>query len=249
MLRLGIGYGLEHPDRGLVATTTAWALSPAADWIAMVLVQPEFRGQGLARRLMERCVADLKAAGRGAWLDATVMGAPLYRKLGFDGADEIVRVECPDLRRSPQGRSSTCEPLSGANLRDASAMDAWTSGLARPAVLRDFLERWPEAGWLSRDEAGDVRGFVLGRDGRFARQCGPLVAASGDEAAMLLQCALAGVGGKVILDVPVAQSDWLAHLAGLGFVEQRRFLRMSLPGSEFTAAPERCFAVAGPDFG
>src|SRR5207244_12045682 len=84
-------FGIERGGR-LAATTTAICYGRRLAWIGMVLTDPEYRGQGLATQLMRHTLEFLD--GRGLdWikLDATAMGRPIYRKLGFVDECEIER--------------------------------------------------------------------------------------------------------------------------------------------------------------
>ncbi len=76
----------------LVATTTAVRHSNGVVWIGMVLTAPHFRGRGFATQLLEEA---LQLTAKSFRLDATVMGAPLYRKLGFIDEQPIERWERP----------------------------------------------------------------------------------------------------------------------------------------------------------
>ena len=86
------GYGFEDEKGVLLGTTMAWEWGSEYSWIAMVLVTPSARGQGIARQLMQQCLLDVSAANRGGLLDATDMGQRVYSKLGFAGEDRIVRL-------------------------------------------------------------------------------------------------------------------------------------------------------------
>ena len=56
-------------------------------WIAMMLVDPAYRGRGLGRRLLEAAMGAVPA-DRPIRLDATPMGRPLYQASGFE--DELL---------------------------------------------------------------------------------------------------------------------------------------------------------------
>lgn len=48
----------------------------------------EFRGNGLARRLLEKCIDECKKNGvKRVWLHASEDGRPLYKKMGFTKKD------------------------------------------------------------------------------------------------------------------------------------------------------------------
>src|SRR5690606_19988061 len=86
------GYGMELSGLGLVGTSMAWEPEPEESWINMVLVTEPCRGRGLARDLMQVCLRDIRQQGRRALLDASDLGEPVYRKLGFSGSERIVRL-------------------------------------------------------------------------------------------------------------------------------------------------------------
>lgn len=79
-------------DSDLAATTTAVRHANGVVWIGMVLTAPEYRGRGLATGLLEEALQLNATCFR---LDATAMGAPLYRKAGFVDEQPIERWERP----------------------------------------------------------------------------------------------------------------------------------------------------------
>src|SRR5262245_55548260 len=84
-IELGPGscFGIDCGGR-LAATSGAVCYGRKLAWIGMVLTLPEHRGQGLARRVFERTIQHLDAAGvQCLRLDATGMGVDLYGKYGF----------------------------------------------------------------------------------------------------------------------------------------------------------------------
>jgi GNAT superfamily N-acetyltransferase len=80
---LGTVYAVRTGTGRVVATAATLPYQRFA-WISMVLVTAEFRRQGLASRLMQRCVDDLTAAGLVPVLDATPAGREVYRAMGFN---------------------------------------------------------------------------------------------------------------------------------------------------------------------
>lgn len=57
----------------------------ARGWIGNVFTEPAYRGQGLARRLMETLLHYARAQNLAmVWLHATPDGRPLYESLGFE---------------------------------------------------------------------------------------------------------------------------------------------------------------------
>ncbi len=246
------GYGFEDENGVLLGTTMAWEWGTEYSWIAMVLVTPSARGQGIARQLMQQCLRDVSTANRGGLLDATDMGQRVYSKLGFAGEDRIVRLFSEERNTSnaefapPVGMAIS--PLGADDVTAAARLDARVLGVDREAMLADWQTRLPNAAWKLTDESGTLRGFVAGREGRVASQIGPLVADSREAATALVAEALKHVEGPIMIDVPETDTAWSELMGEWGFAPQRGFLRMGREGVALPTDWSRVFAISGPDF-
>lgn len=232
--------GVRNDAGRLVASAAALPYDGPFGFIGMVLVTKDWRRQGLATRLVDRCIAELRGRGLTPVLDATAAGAEVYRKqaflpqFGFDRWEGTV-----------QGPSQEpCVETSPAVDRLAE-LDAEAFGASRTGLLGDFLSRDGTKAVIS--ETGD--GFAMIRRGRRALQAGPVVAASEAGALDLLQRLFARARGAVFIDVPSVWQRIANWLAGKGFVIQRGFTRMALGRTKPFGAPQNLFAVAGPEFG
>jgi GNAT superfamily N-acetyltransferase len=238
MLDIGRGWGLALADGTLIATTLVLPYGDFA-WISMVLVHPAHRRQGHASRLLRRAIADLRAAHLTPVLDATPAGREVYRQEGFRDTWTFKRYQKsgtePDLRASGHQARTDSDP--------DFALDREAFGADRAGLLRALQRRLPQAA-LSLPN-----GFALGRDGREARQIGPLVARDEGTALALLQAALAAVPAPVYVDVvdhaPKLQQWLQAH----GFGVQRPFTRMVHGGERAPGNERLVYLVAGPELG
>jgi hypothetical protein len=211
-------------------------------WISMVLVDPAHRHQGLATRLMDRCVHALRSRAIAPVLDATPAGAQVYRRIGFVPGFELDR-----WQGDGPGLEATAAIGKAQVVLD---LDRAATGLGRGFVLTDFMQRAGSCTWLTPEQDG----FVLVRRGHRAWQLGPLVARDETSALLLLRRALAALGGRIFIDVPRCWAALTGALAGLGFTPQRGFVRMawSAEGAAVPtgpAVPARVFVLAGPEFG
>lgn len=220
----------------LAATVATLHYGPVA-WISMVLVRPDLRRQGLARKAMEWAVASLRAAGTSSIaLDATPDGREVYRRMGFADAWGFSRWHIPPLPRPTGPR-----PMTEADIPAVLALDAQHFGANRAWLLRQMLTRSP--GWVI-EEGGRIVAAVLGRDGTRWRQAGPLWAEAAPQAQALLAAALPD-GGIADLRDGQAFLPWLeAELAA----PMRPFTRMVL-GEPLPPMGPACVAVLGPEFG
>ncbi len=242
LIRLGRAFAVLGPDRRPVATALALPYPPDFGWISMVLVHGPFRRRGLATRLLDRTISELRQRGLIPVLDATLTGQPVYERIGFRPIDSLTRW------RGEGGGSparATLAPLLAGELGEVAGLDRAAFGADRSAVLADLLGR---PGAVSRRAPG-ANGFLLSRPGRTATHIGPVVARAAGTAVALLEAALAALSGPVLIDVPDRQAAVAGLLARRGFRAERCFTRMALGRDTGFGNPALVRAVAGPELG
>ncbi len=232
-------FGIEC-DGSIVATTTAVCYGSRLSWIGMVLTHPDYRRRGFGRRLMEHALVALEARGVD-WikLDATGMGAPLYRDLGFEDESAIERWRAP-ARSVPSGCAGPYRAMEWANL-DQAAFGADRSHL---------LEMLAPLGAA----AVPGEGYAMGRPGANAAYFGPCVTRSADAARELLRWFLAAHPDEpVYWDLLPGNTGAMRLAREFGFEPLRRLVRMVRKGAAVAAPLEhddaRVFAIAGFEFG
>lgn len=212
-------FAMEN-EGAVVATTTSIRYGTDLAWVGMVLTHPEFRGRGFARALM-RQVLDHLSDVETIKLDATEMGATLYRQFGFVD-------ECAIERWRGHGRGTPADAQSFAY----PAFDMEAFGADRGALL----ER------LAKIEAASLAdAFAMGRGNRF----GPCVSRSKDAAVMLAKWYLARHPGESTVWDSFPENN-LAK--GLGFELSRRLTRMTR-GRSLESNRALIYAGAGFEFG
>ena len=71
-------------DEQVAGTVTSTSYSTDLAWIGMMLVDDSYRRRGIATQLMMTCLRFLQSRRvRCIKLDATPLGEPVYKKLGF----------------------------------------------------------------------------------------------------------------------------------------------------------------------
>jgi predicted N-acetyltransferase YhbS len=250
MLEIGHGWGITLADGTLAASTVVLPYGSFA-WVSMVLVLPEQRRQGYATQLLRTALADLKAKGLTPILDATPAGREVYVQEGFRDTWGFRRFQLNETTTALE-RSTQVHVLRDADWPALLALDAQAFGASRERLLRSLAARLPQAA-LVAEQDGALAGFLLGREGREARQLGPLVARSSAAARALLAEGLARVPPPVYLDLVDREPGIAAWLESLGFKFQRPFTRMVHTGAG--AAPiapgesTLVFCPAGPELG
>ena len=256
MLRLGQGFGIEAADDAgvtqLAASTIVLPYGSGFAWISMVLVLPQFRRRGYAQQLLRFALIHCAAQGRAAVLDATPAGHAVYAQEGFVDTWGLARYRCEAIAQSTSQRQNAppTRPLRDSDWPAIAALDTPAFGADRGEVLRALARRWPQAARVAEDSSGGgLRGYVLGRDGREARQIGPLVAADDAVARALLADVLDVAEGPLYLDLLDHRSALLPSLAAAGFALQRRFTRMVHGAARAPGAPSAIAFAAGPELG
>jgi ribosomal protein S18 acetylase RimI-like enzyme len=219
-------------------------------WIAMMLVDPAYRGRGLGRRLLEAAMGAVPA-DRAIRLDATPLGRRLYMAYGFEDEATLTR-HVADRVATPSAEGSA-GPLTAADLPAVAEQDARIFGGDRRAVLDWALDRAPQYARAVRTETGPVP-YCLGRQGRLFDQIGPVVAGDDDGARALVTAALLESDGHaVVMDVFDARHAFAAWLRACGFRGERPLFRMRRPAPGREQINEDRsglaeYAILGPEF-
>ena len=232
----GIVFGVRH-GATLVASAALLPYSNGNAWISMVLVTADWRRRGIASRLVDACLSAAAKRGLTTWLDATPAGANVYGPLGFTPTLQLRRLRL----EKPAGGGPSTEP-SSSKLDELIARDRAAAGFDRSALLTEFAHR-PGSRLLANGEA-----MALVRDGRTARQIGPLFADTSQAALTLVDAIVRSESGPWLIDAVHSQDKFLGGLTAVGWKVERPFQRMRF-GRAGTQGAELPFAVAGPEFG
>ncbi len=241
------GCFVDERDGAVAGTATALCYRTELAWIGMVLVAPEYRRQGIARGLMQRALAWLRGRGiRCIKLDASEMGRPLYRQLGFVDERPIERW----ARLPGKERLSAASGIARGGfdrLDECMEMDQLAFGADRSAVLASLAATDDGAVFSNGD------GYLLGRPGSDAYFLGPCAAPGETVAGDLARAFLAGRAKETVFWDLLPSNASASRLAwSLGFRLRRRLMRMVLEDGKapFGAAhTEYAYAAAGFEFG
>jgi GNAT superfamily N-acetyltransferase len=250
-LDLGTVHAIRNEAGRVVATAATLPYGGRFAWISMVLVAPDYRRRGLARRLLHRCVRDIAGAGLVPILDATPAGRNVYVGLGFEDAwsyHRLARTSRKDITEPVPPDGIRIVPIDDGIFGELRRYDAAAFGADRGTVLARLRGRVPGADLVAL--RGDmVCGLLLGRDGRSATQLGPLVADDPVIARSLLARGLGVAAGPVYIDLLDTQAETRAWLETQDFAAQRPLTRMLHGRSSDFSDVARTFAVAGPELG
>ena len=233
----------EHEGK-VIGTVTTIIYEDRFAWIAQLLVDPEYRGRGIGKRLLERAIWRLDTRNLACMkLDATPLGKPLYEKLGFETEYEIERW----MLKRPIGEKEA--QSKAVEIEDALRLDREIFGSDRSGLLRSLVEEAPEFTLASRWNAGIV-GYTFGRHGALADQLGPWMADNEDVAVELLDEVLRRSGRELLFVDCMINNPWALPLVkARGFEFSRPLTRMFRGTNKYPGRPELLCASLGPEFG
>lgn len=237
---------------GVAVGTAVVTAFGAVAWISMVLVEQTFRGRGVGKGLLSRAVQVADELGcKSIRLDATPLGEPLYKSLGFAAQYELTRYAGTAVASALMSSSSDSVAIRTACPDDVAAIlaiDSTATGTQRGKFLTRLFAEVPVAVRVAWSD-GHLVGYLAARTGSDAIQLGPCIAESDEVGAALLAEALSRhAGSRVYWDLPSSHSvaSRLAQSAGLA--PQRQFLRMCR-GDLVNDEVVRLWASSGPELG
>jgi GNAT superfamily N-acetyltransferase len=232
-------------EDGIAAGTVTTCVFGTVAWIGMMLVEHARRGHGIGRALMTHALSFLEQKKICTIrLDASPMGEPLYRKLGFSAQFALGRFggEPGKGKEVPGVEAGTRE-----DWEPAARLDRMVTNTERLALLLELFRENPEQLRVLR-RGGVVVGFVTARRGVRAWQLGPC-SATADAGPLLLADLLHRFAGRsCFIDIPLTHEPAVALAKQYGLREQRQLLRMCC-GEDVRENVQQLWATSGPEKG
>jgi predicted N-acetyltransferase YhbS len=213
-------------------------------WIGMVIVDKQYRGQGIGIALLERAIRFLDSQRVPTIkLDATPQGKPLYEKFGFISEYEIERWM---LNRTAKENVPENGPTS---IEDVLLIDREVFGADRSGLLRSLAQEAPHLTLVDQQE-GKITGYSFGRLGSRADHMGPWVARNEDVAEMLLNSFLLRSSRELVFVDCLRLNPWAVPLVKARSFELSRPLTRMFRGTNRYAGQIRLLCASlGPEFG
>ncbi|MCQ3929708.1 MAG: hypothetical protein DPW16_04560 [Chloroflexi bacterium] len=217
-------------------------------YVGFMAVHPDFQRKGIAETLMKHGLAEMEAAGCPiALLDASAMGEPLYRKLGFveDGQSAQYWIEGSLVRKPTDFQSIDRDSITTRLMRPTDIpnlvqLDTPIFGANRERLFALLIEALPERSFVAESVAGQLVGFVFSQPKRI----GPLVALNPLTAEALLQAALSlPIEGRVMMIAPVANPFAQDLVLKYGFQHFRTNAHMRYGGTQHPGQRELIYSL------
>jgi len=238
-------------DNQIIGTTTTINYSNQVAWIGMVLVDKEYRGQGISKSLLTNIFKKLESC-KSVKLDATPEGQKVYKKLDFKEEYLIARMvntSMNDLLFDDDNNEILPEPIQRKHIQEIIALDEIIFGANRTQLIKFLVREYPDKAVLVKRN-NRITGFALGRDGNKYRHIGPVAASNTGDAKILITKVLKeNTNQAVVVDVPCDKEDLLTWLNSIGFIKQRYFTRMYKKENILPGITGKQYLICGPEFG
>lgn len=237
---------MVHQDK-VAGTACTISYENKFGWVAMVIVDPQFRRMGIGTQLLQAGIQHLENRGLTVKLDATPEGKMLYDTLGFRDEYGAARLECKQPRS--EAGQLFCSALTLPELDELDEYDRDLFGASRKPVLHSYLLHYPESAYFIR-EKNAIAGYILAREGTHAFHIGPWAANDPETARRLLACLL-GIRkpDRVFIDILEPNPHVRSLLESIGFQQQRPFIRMYKGRNFHPGKPELIYGMSGPELG
>ena len=228
---------LAECNQKIIGTTTAMNYANQVAWIGMVLVDKEYRGQGVSKLLLTSILKKLESFA-SIKLDATPAGQQVYKKFDFENEYLISRLVTGSMKNlSFNDDTVFAESIQLKDIEEVIAFDEHVFGTNRRPLIKSLIQRYPHKAWLLKRN-NSIAGFALGREGNKYHQVGPVVGSTINDVQILIRKALKKLNNQpVVVDVLCDKEDLINWLASIGFTMQRHFVRMYKKENSF---PGRC---------
>jgi len=216
--------------------------------LTMVLVDEDYRRRGIGKRIVNELLQKL-ADCPTIKLHSTNTGKKLYESIGFEYDYAISRwIKDDTIFVGPKPDLSEVTPVSAADLPEIYEFDRTIVGVDRSVVLNALFCHFPELAWQIRRD-GKLCAFCLGRiNTNQTNRLTPLAAETFEDARKLVLRCAQNMPGKLVLDVPQYQNEFVCFLKDNYFSVQRELFSMYLKRNK-PLVKERCyFATAGGEF-
>ena len=230
----------EAPDGGLAGMVGAVPLGTVGIFCHLA-VHHDHRGLGLGAELSAWAVAYLKGRGaRTVRLYATGPAEGIYRSLGFRemGRRTVYQLEGSLPEAAPGSADARrVDTLRFGDLPELYGVDLWGHGADRSPLIFSALGLRSGIGFVARDAAGRIEGYLILDASSDPVRLGPFAAGDPGTARRLLFHALGTTGDAPVRVIAPGPDGCPSHalFRSFGFVGREDRLRMEL--GEEAAAP------------
>ncbi|WP_144650079.1 GNAT family N-acetyltransferase [Bacillus cereus] len=234
-LSIGTLIGYMHENR-LIAAGGVFPFKNSFSTIGMLIVHPNFQGQGIGRMLLNRCLAHTHPKQPIA-LIATKAGEPLYTSCGFQTVTTIHRFE----KKTTKTHITPMQQVTEQDLETLISLDQITTGTNRSFLYSLLLPRASRSFKIERNNCIEAFSLCIQKGNILC--VNPLIAKQEKDAIQLFKKICECWNGTVRIDVPHSQFLFRKFLQTEHFQETLLSPLMIKNGSQLPGNRNMLFAM------
>lgn len=245
----GIIYGHKDEHGQILSSAAIIPYGPSLASIGMVIVNQDYRGMGLGRKVTQKCL-DSISSDTLVMLIATEEGKPMYESMGFHSIDFVHKYLCDNYTSKKLEDRLTVEvsTLRDEDLLHVVKLDRDALGEERKTFLINRINQAQQA-LVVKNFEGKIVGFGLSILGPANLILGPIVAPTNDIAALLIDRLANHHQGRLRIDVPSGKEIFMSHLEKCGFVKVSQPPIMIKNANQLPTRNKTLYGIAAQVFG
>jgi N-acetylglutamate synthase-like GNAT family acetyltransferase len=247
VLSSGKIFGHKNAEGKIVSSAAIVLYDNKLASIGMVIVHKEYRGMGLGKVATQKCL-DFTSSNTSIMLIATEEGRPLYEKMGFITVDCVHKFLCDEYKPLNKSGDVTIERFNSNNLTEILKLDKVAFGDKRSKFLQNRINQ-SEQCLVVRDNKANIIGYGISILGPVNLILGPIVAPESQTAALILDKLASIHQGKLRIDVPSGNEDFMLFLEQRGFKQVSQPPVMVINSAEMPPRNKTLFGIAAQIFG
>jgi predicted GNAT family N-acyltransferase len=217
--------------------------------IGMVIVNKEYRGLGLGKEATQKCI-DSVSKDTSIMLITTEEGKPLYENMGFITVDCVHKYLCDNYTSIKSFNTSDViiKDFSDNDFTEILRLDEDAFGDKRSNFLHNRIHQ-SEKCLVVKDNKGNIIGYGMSILGPVNLILGPIVAPDFQTAALLLDRLAFKHQGKLRIDTPSGNGEFMLFLEQGGFIRVTKPPIMVINSDKMATRNNTLFGIAAQIFG
>jgi GNAT superfamily N-acetyltransferase len=205
-------------------------------WLSQIIVHPTQRNKGLGKLITQALIDRIDPLTcNSVLLDATFLGYPVYKKMGFEFVSEYLHFTAPAVMLNPKTHSPCLKPYEEKYLEQIIMLDQMATGEKRKMKLMEEMAR--SILWVNGETVEAVYFPSLGK--------GPVIASNAHAGIELMKHRIDTEQSAMF---PIENLDAASFLLENHWTETRRSRRMIL-GRKPAWIPSYIYNVISGGFG
>ncbi|MED3954675.1 GNAT family N-acetyltransferase [Priestia aryabhattai] len=212
-------YGHKTKEGKIVSSAAIIPYGSSLASIGMVIVHQDYRGKGLGRKVTQKCL-DSVSGDTMVMLIATDEGKSMYESMGFSSKDSVHKYLCDNYLSMKSNDALNVEIISmrKEDLSQVVKIDKDAFGEERRTFLINRINQAKES-LVIKSPDGNIIGYGLSILGPINLILGPIVAPDHHTASLLIDKLANNHQGKLRIDIPLGNEDFIFHIKKCGFVK------------------------------